>query len=239
MIGTLGLAFLAGVLTILSPCVLPLVPLAIGAAASEHRLGPLALVGGLTLSFVTIGLFVATVGFAIGLDADVFRAVAATLMIVFGLILLVPAAQARFAVAAGPVGNWAGKRLDMVSRTGVMGQFLVGLLLGAVWAPCVGPTLGATSVLAARGESLASVALTMAAFGVGAAAPLLLLGMLSREALMRWRTRLMETGRGAKIALGFLLLVIGVAVLTGIDKSVETALVDASPEWLTALTTRF
>lgn len=239
MIGTLGLAFIAGVLTILSPCVLPLVPLALGAAASEHRLGPLALVGGLTLSFVAVGLFVATVGFAIGLDADVFRAVAAVLMIAFGLILLVPAAQARFAVAAGPVGNWAGERLDTVSRAGLTGQFLVGLLLGAVWAPCVGPTLGATSVLAARGENLGSVALTMVVFGVGTATPLLLLGMLSREALVRWRTRLMETGRGAKMALGLLLLIIGVAVLTGLDKSVETALVDASPEWLTALTTRF
>ena len=239
MIGTLGLAFLAGVLTILSPCVLPLVPLALGAAASEHRLGPIALVGGLTLSFVAIGLFVATIGFAIGLDADVFRAVAATLMIVFGLVLIVPAAQARFAVAAGPVGNWAGERLDTVSRTGLTGQFLVGLLLGAVWAPCVGPTLGATSVLAARGESLGTVALTMVSFGVGAAAPLLLLGMLSREALMRWKTRLMETGRGAKVVLGVLLLIIGAAVLTGLDKSVETALVEASPDWLTALTTRF
>ncbi|MFC3695806.1 cytochrome c biogenesis CcdA family protein [Chenggangzhangella methanolivorans] len=239
MIGTLGLAFLAGVLTILSPCVLPLVPLALGAAASEHRMGSIALVGGLTLSFVAIGLFVATVGFAIGLDADVFRAVAATLMIVFGLVLIVPAAQARFAVAAGPIGNWAGERLDTVFRTGLAGQFLVGLLLGAVWAPCVGPTLGATSVLAARGENLGTVALTMVTFGVGAAAPLLLLGMLSREALVRWKTRLMETGRGAKVVLGVLLLVIGAAVLTGVDKSVETALVEASPDWLTALTTRF
>jgi cytochrome c biogenesis protein CcdA len=239
MIGTLGLAFLAGVLTILSPCVLPLVPLVLGAATSEHRLGPFALVAGLTLSFVAIGLFVATLGFAIGLDAEVFRAIAAALMIAFGLLLLAPAAQAQFALAAGPVGNWAGRRLDAASRTGVTGQFLVGLLLGAVWAPCVGPTLGATSVLAARGENLASVALTMGVFGVGAAAPLLLLGTLSREGLARWRNRLTETGRGGKIALGLLLLVVGAAVLTGFDKTVETRLVDASPDWLTALTTRF
>ncbi|MGA0532438.1 cytochrome c biogenesis CcdA family protein [Hansschlegelia sp. KR7-227] len=239
MIGTLGLAFLAGVLTILSPCVLPIVPLALGAAASRHRLGPLALVAGLTLSFVAIGLFVATAGFAIGLDADLFRAVAAALMIVFGVILLVPATQAQFALAARPVGDWAGRRLDTASRTGVTGQFLVGLLLGAVWAPCVGPTLGATSVLAARGENLAGVALTMAVFGIGAAAPLLLLGTLSREALARWRTRLTETGRGGRTALGLLLLVVGAAVLTGVDKTVETWLVEVSPDWLTALTTRF
>ena len=239
MTGTLGLAFLAGVLTILSPCVLPLVPLALGAAASEHRLGPVALAAGLTLSFVAIGLFVATIGFSIGLDADVFRAVAATLMIAVGAVLLLPAAQARFATAAGPVGNWAGERLDAVSRAGLGGQFVVGLLLGAVWSPCVGPTLGAASVLAAQGKDLGVVAATMTAFGVGAATPLLLLGLLSREALMRWRSRMMAGGRMAKMALGALFVVIGVAVLAGIDKKVEAALVDASPAWLTNLTTRF
>ncbi len=239
MIGTLGLAFLAGVLTILSPCVLPLVPLALGAAASEHRLGPAALAAGLTLSFVAIGLFVATIGFSIGLDADVFRAVAATLMIAVGAVLLLPAAQARFATAAGPVGTWAGERLDAVSRAGLGGQLVVGLLLGAVWSPCVGPTLGAASVLAAQGKDLGVVAATMVAFGVGAATPLLLLGVLSREALMRWRSRMMAGGRMAKMALGALFVVIGVAVLAGIDKKVEAGLVDASPAWLTNLTTRF
>lgn len=239
MIGVLGLAFLAGVLSILSPCVLPLVPLALGAAASEHRFGPFALVVGLTSSFVAIGLFVATVGFSIGLDADVFRVIAAAVMIVFGVILLVPAAQAKFALATGPAGHWAGERLDTVSRAGLGGQFVVGLLLGAVWSPCVGPTLGAASVLAAQGKDLASVALTMVVFGVGAATPLLLLGVLSREALMRWRARLMETGRGAKAILGVLLVVIGLAVVSGVDKRVETQLVDASPDWLTAITTRF
>ena len=239
MMGTLGLAFLAGVLTILSPCVLPLVPLALGAAASEHRLGPAALAAGLTLSFVAIGLFVATIGFSIGLDADVFRAVAATLMIAVGAVLLLPAAQARFATAAGPVGNWAGERLDAVSRAGLGGQFVVGLLLGAVWSPCVGPTLGAASVLAAQGKDLGVVTATMVAFGVGAATPLLLLGVLSREALMRWRSRMMAGGRMAKMALGALFVVIGLAVLAGIDKKVEAGLVDASPAWLTSLTTRF
>lgn len=239
MLGALGLAFVAGVLTILSPCVLPLVPLALGAAASEHRLGPAALAAGLTISFVAIGLFVATVGFSIGLDADVFRAVAATLMIAVGAVLLLPAAQARFATAAGPVGNWAGERLDAVSHAGLGGQFVVGLLLGAVWSPCVGPTLGAASVLAAQGKDLGVVAATMTAFGVGAATPLLLLGLLSREALARWRSRMTAGGRMAKMALGALFVVIGVAVLAGVDKKVEAGLVDASPAWLTDLTTRF
>jgi cytochrome c-type biogenesis protein len=127
MITTLGLALLAGVLTALSPCVLPLLPIVLGTAQSEHRLGPIALAAGLALSFAAIGLFVATIGFAAGLDTGVFRAISAMLLIAVGILLLVPKLQAQFALAASPV---------------------LGLLLGAVWSPCVGPTLGATSILA-------------------------------------------------------------------------------------------
>ena len=94
MIATLGLAFLAGVLSVLSPCVLPLLPIVLGTAASEHRLGPVALAVGLALSFVAIGLFVATIGFAAGLDTDVFRAISAALLIAVGLVLLMPKLQA-------------------------------------------------------------------------------------------------------------------------------------------------
>jgi cytochrome c biogenesis protein CcdA len=238
-LGTLGLAFLAGTLSVLSPCVLPLVPIMLGTAASEHRLGPLALAAGLAISFTTIGLFVATIGFAAGLDTDLFRTVSAILLIGVGVLLLVPRLQEQFAVAAGPVSQWAGGTLDNFAATGLPGQFGLGLLLGAVWSPCVGPTLGAASLLAAKGENLGEVALTMLAFGIGAALPLLLLGFLSREAMQRWRGRLLDAGKGGKALLGVLLLAIGLLIATGLDKRLEAALVDASPDWLTNLTTRF
>jgi cytochrome c biogenesis protein CcdA len=237
--GTLGLALLAGVLSVLSPCVLPLLPIVLGTAASEHRLGPLALAAGLALSFVTIGLFVATIGFAVGLDSDVFRAVSGALLIAVGALLLVPRLQTQFATAAGPVSNWVEQRFNGFTAAGLGGQFALGLLLGAAWSPCVGPTLGAASLLAAKGEDLAQVALTMFAFGVGAALPLALIGLLSREAMMRWRGRLMEAGQGGKALLGALLVAIGLLVATGLDKRLEAKLVELSPAWLTELTTRF
>ena len=239
MIGTLGLAFLAGVLSVLSPCVLPLLPIVLGTAASEHRIGPIALAAGLALSFVTIGLFIATVGFAIGLDADVFRAISAMLLIAIGLVLLVPKLQAQFALVASPVGNWVDERLGGFGTGGFGGQFALGLMLGGVWSPCVGPTLGAASILAAKGENLGQVALTMFVFGLGAALPLMLLGFLSREAMRRWRGRMMEAGKGGKMLLGVVLVAIGLIVATGLDKRIETMLIDASPAWLTELTTRF
>ncbi|MGD9543141.1 MAG: cytochrome c biogenesis CcdA family protein [Methylocystis sp.] len=236
--GAIGVAFVAGLLSTLSPCVLPLLPLVLGAAAAEHRYAPVLLALGVAISFVAIGVFVATIGFAVGLDGESLRFVAAGLLIGLGVIMLAPALQARVAAAGGPLSD----RLNAAfggTQSGMFGQFGVGLLLGAVWSPCVGPTLGAASVLAARGEDLAAVTATMAAFGIGTAAPLMLLGTLSRQAMACWRDRLLTVGKSAKQALGASLILIGGLILTGYDKTLEAALVTASPEWLTQLTTRF
>jgi hypothetical protein len=79
----------------------------------------------------------------------------------------------------------------------------------------------------------------MLAFGLGAALPLAALGLLSREAVIRWRTRLLSGGTYAKAAFAGVLVAIGVLVLSGLDRRVETLFVDQSPQWLTDLTTRF
>jgi cytochrome c-type biogenesis protein len=245
MLATLGLAFLAGVLSTLSPCVLPLLPVVLGAAASAHRLGPLALALGLAGAFVVVGLFVATIGFSIGIDADVFRLIAAALMIVIGAVLIVPLFQSRLALAAGPVSNWANERLAGLSgarlagQAGLAGQFGIGVLLGVAWSPCVGPTLGAASLLASQEQELPRVAATMLVFGFGAASPLLIVGIVSRVAMLRIRDHLRSAGQHLKLALGLAFMVIGTAIVTGADQRIETVLVDASPQWLTDLTTRY
>lgn len=229
-------AFAAGSLSILSPCVLPLVPVVLGTAASKGRYGPILLAAGLVLSFVVIGMFVSLVGFSIGLDGKFFRLISAVMLIAIGLLLAVPFLQRQFAVASGPVGNWVDQRFGGGEAGG---QFGVGLLLGAVWSPCVGPTLGAASLLAAQGHNLGQVAITMISFGLGVAVPLVIIGMMSREVLMRWRARMLSSGSVVKSVLGALFIFTGVMIVSGQDKFLEAALVDASPEWLTALTTRF
>ncbi|MBB5052365.1 cytochrome c biogenesis protein CcdA [Afipia massiliensis] len=235
----IALAFAAGLLSILSPCVLPLLPIVLGAAVTQHRWGPLALAAGLAISFTGLGLLIAVAGFSLGLDANVFRVVAAIIMIAMGLVLLMPAWQTRLATAGGPVSDWTDRTFGGFSGSGLSGQFAMGLLLGAVWSPCVGPTLGAASLLASQGRDLAQVAVTMVAFGLGAALPLAILGLLSRSALMRMRWRMLSAGQFGKALLGVALLLIGIGIVTGADKWIETALVNASPAWLTDLTTRF
>lgn len=238
-IASLGLAFLAGLVSIFSPCVLPLLPIVLGTAVSEHRLGPAALAAGLASSFLVVGLFVATIGFSLGLDSELFGTVAAILLVVVGVLLVVPVLQARLSLAAAPLANWAERRFGGRAKQGLTGQFGVGVLLGAVWTPCVGPTVGAASVLAAQGRDLIQVALTMLVFAVGTALPMLLLGRLSREALMRRRGSLLDTGTRGKTVLGLVLVATGALILTGYDKPVEAALLRLTPEWFTSMATGF
>jgi cytochrome c biogenesis protein CcdA len=235
----LALAFLAGLLSILSPCVLPLVPIVLGSAVASHRHGALALAAGLALSFTLIGLLLAVAGFSLGIDAGMFRAAAAAIMIGLGAILLMPSWQARLAAAGSPLSGWADRQFGGAASSGLGGQFAIGLLLGAVWSPCVGPTLGAASLLASQGRDLPTVALTMALFGLGAVLPLVLLGQVSRVTLMGVRDRLLSAGKLGKSLLGAALIVIGIAIVSGADKKIEAILVEVSPQWLTELTTRF
>jgi len=239
LIGALALAFAAGVLSVLSPCVLPILPIVLGAALTDRKAGLVALAAGLSISFVTVGMLVATIGYSLGLDANVFRYVAVSLMVAIGVVLMLPQLQTQLAAANAPLANWTDRHFGSQRRTGISGQFWIGVLLGAVWSPCVGPTLGAASLLAAQGRNLPQVAITMFVFGIGAALPLLLLGLLSREAMARWRIRLRSAGQVTKVGLGIVFVAIGALLLTGLDKSIEAALVAASPQWLTDLTTRF
>jgi cytochrome c-type biogenesis protein len=122
---------------------------------------------------------------------------------------------------------------------GLRGQFGIGLLLGTVWSPCVGPTLGVASVLAAQGRSLGLVALTMLFFGLGSAIPLIALGLVSREAMMRWRQRLLSTATSGKIALGSVLVVSGLLVLLHLDRALESWFVRVAPSFLLDLSGRY
>jgi cytochrome c-type biogenesis protein len=237
--GTYGLSFLAGVLSILSPCVLPLVPILVGTAITTHRFGPYALALGLAISFTVVGVFIATIGASIGIDQEVFRHVAAVLLITFGVVLVSNTLQEKFARLTAGIGGSGNDLLNKISTESLTGQFLLGLLLGIIWSPCVGPVLGATITLASQGTNLAHVTVVMALFGLGAGLPLILLGLLSQKAMMQVRSKLFTVGKIGKTILGSILLLLGVLIITGIDKELEAFLVANSPDWLIALTTRY
>jgi cytochrome c-type biogenesis protein len=236
---TYGLGLIAGALSTLSPCVLPLLPVLIASAVNAHRWGTVALGSGLALSFMIVGIVFATLGASLGLDPEAFRWIGAVMLAIFGLILLVPKLSDWFAQGTAILSNSGNRLLARVTFGGLAGQFLIGALLGVVWSPCVGPTLGAATTLASQGKNLGQIALLMLIFGVGAAAPLVVLGSMTRAGMMKIRGRLLTGGKYGKQLLGLVILGLGVIIATGFDKSFEAWILDHSPAWLTAVTTKY
>lgn len=234
---TYGTALAAGGLSTLSPCVLPLVPILLTSAVLAHRFGVVALAVGLALSFTAIGVLIASVGVAAGVDSSIIRNVGAVILLVLGAILLSPMAQEKLASRTSGISNAGNDLLSRIKLEGLSGQFIVGLLLGVVWTPCVGPTLGTAVTLASQGTNLSQVSIVMLLFGIGAASPLIILGTLSREALIRVRGKLMATGKRGKQALGIALLLVAALILTGADKVFEAWITSIAPAWWIELTT--
>jgi cytochrome c-type biogenesis protein len=227
------LALVAGVFGVLSPCVWPLVPVVTSSAAMSGRSGPLYLAAGLSLSFAAAGTLLTLLLVSTGLDPELFRWVAAVLLVVVGLTLVLRR-----------LNDWATFRLSALTsrlRMGgsdsrsAPGQFGVGALLGVVWLPCVGPTLGAAIALASMGQSMAMAFIVMLAYGIGTAGVLLLAGLVSGRVLARWRPLALSTGGTGKKLLGWSLLILGLLVLTGIDKYLEALAVDFVPSWVFSL----
>ncbi|AZP12935.1 cytochrome c biogenesis CcdA family protein [Undibacterium parvum] len=228
---SVSIALVAGVLSVLSPCVWPLVPIVMTSASGQSRLGPIYLALGLSLSFAIAGAFLSFILLNLGLNPDAFRSVAAVLMVLVGLILVVK-----------PLADWINQQMSMLSSrfdignsSNSLGQFGVGLLLGLVWLPCVGPTLGAAIAVASIGQDLGMAFLVMFAFGIGTAFALLLAAFVSGQVLKRVRPGLFSRVASAKIVLGYLLIVLGGMILVGLDKTLAIYANQMLPDWAISL----
>ncbi len=228
----LVLGYGAGLLTLLNPFILPILPIVLAAALEAGRAGPVALAAGMGVAFVALGLAVAAAGPALGLTAGTVAQAGAVLMAGFGLVLLLPAAAARFAAATGGFAARADARLEGVDRGGLSGQFLGGALLGAVWSPCVGPTLGGAIGLAAAGGSLAAAGAVLAAFALGVATVMLALAFGARAALARHRHAMQVLALRARPILGAVFLATGLALAFRLHHLAEAWLLDRMPGWL-------
>jgi cytochrome c-type biogenesis protein len=233
------LATLAGGLTILSPCILPIAPVVLTSALTQHKFGPLALSLGLGLSFALVGVALALGEAAFGFDGDVVRQIGGVAMLVVGALTFLPKSVDVFSLAAGPVSTWAAQTAAPIKGDGLAGQFGLGALLALVWSPCVGPTLGAAFALSSQGQNLAMAGATMLAFGLGASGALLALGYLVRGSIKQHRPTLNALSKHGRTILGVSMLVVGILVLTKLDEAFGRFIVTASPDWIVTLTTRF
>ena len=199
-------------------------------AAASGRTGPVYLTAGLSLAFALAGTLLSLLLVSTGLDPELFRFLSGALLLAVAAVLL-----------NERLGQWVNLRLSLVTRRFRLGgddprtpagQFGIGLLLGLVWLPCVGPTLGAAIALAASGQQLGMAFLIMAAYGLGTGGVLLVAGLLSHRALVRLRPQVLAGAARAKKLLGWTLVLLGTLVLTGMDKRLEATAVGWLPDWM-------
>ncbi|ODT65546.1 MAG: hypothetical protein ABS75_31215 [Pelagibacterium sp. SCN 63-23] len=229
------LAYAAGLLTLINPCVLPLLPLIGASALARHRLAPLAMAGGMAASFTLAGLGAFALTRALGLPQEAITLGAGWAMLGFGLIMLTPPLQTQFSRLAGATAAGSTRLLGQVEGRGLWGEAAAGMLLGLAWSPCIGPTLGGAIGLAAQGEDLIQAGLIMGFFALGAASIVLLLAYGTRAALSGRRATLMRLAPHAKTILGISLLAVGLAIILRIDRLVEAWALGVLPAWLVDL----
>jgi cytochrome c-type biogenesis protein len=225
-------AYLAGLLTLINPCVLPVLPIVLASALQADRLGPVALAAGMATSFVILGLTFAVAGQVLGVSDRALSRIGAIVMIGFGLALLVPRLNGAFATVTAGLASRADTQTDAVNRSGLAGQALGGALLGMVWSPCIGPTLGGAISLASQGQSIPWAGAVMTAFAAGVVTVILALAYGARAALARRRAFFRTFATAAKPVMGVAFVAIGLMILTGANLRLEAWLVEAMPIWL-------
>lgn len=231
--------YIAGLLTLINPCVLPVLPIAIASSFSAHKHGPLALTAGMSIAFVTLGVLVSSVGYSIGLDEDIIAQGAAVMMIIFGSVLLIPQMNERFAMATAGFSSKADMTMNDIEGNGLRSQFMGGILLGAIWSPCIGPTLGGAISLASQGSNLLYAASIMTAFAMGISTVILLLAYGARNAIKQRQETLRKLAAKAKPIMGITFILVGLMIFFKFHHVIEIALLDIMPDWLLELSVKF
>lgn len=233
----LGLSLLAGSLTTLSPCVFPILPLVIGGAVQANRLAPIAMGVGMALSFALIGILLGALGPVLDIDSDSIRLFGAWLLISFGLVMLIPALNRRFTEWMLPIASSANAASARLDGSSLSGAFLLGGVLGLVWSPCSGPLLASALTLVASEGGAWQGGIILGLFGIGAAIPLVAVAYASRRGFSVARGWVLQRIDLIKKAFGVLILLTGIAILSGADKWLEARIVTLLPDaWIRATT---
>lgn len=234
----IALALASGVLTIIAPCIVSLLPIMLGSSLGHHRLRPLVIVLGMVSSFTAFGLFFAFFSRFLGLSRFQLRDVSVVLIFLFGLSLLFPHAYDRI-VAALQSGY---SRLRMAARGGVplpskppknrqglWGGFTLGASMGLAWTPCSGPILGLILTIGASQQEFWRPLILFLAYALGAGIPMLVIGYGGQFIVgrVRWLATKAELIR--RIA-GGVLTVVALAMVWGFDKEIETRLFNLFPD---------
>ncbi len=223
-------AFLAGVSTIAAPCILPILPVVLSAGISGGKQRPLGIVTGLIASFTFFTLSLSYLARQFGISPDILRTSAIVVLLLFGLLMVVPQLFTQFEVF---VGRIIPQKTTRSNRTDFWGGMLVGLSLGLVWTPCVGPIIASVITLAATSSvTLGSIFITLAyAFGTGV--PLIIL-IYGGQGLMR-RVKVLSKNSGTiQRIFGIIMVLTALGMTFGIDRTLQAELLAKIPSSFSA-----
>jgi cytochrome c biogenesis protein CcdA/thiol-disulfide isomerase/thioredoxin len=235
MILLLAFAFLAGFVTILAPCIWPLLPIVLSSsAAGKSHKRPLGITLGIMLSFTFFTLAISFLVSIFNLDPNLIRLFAVVVLVFLGLSMVIPALS-RFTESW--VSRFAGKfgRTGQSQGSDFSSGFVTGLALGVVWTPCSGPILASIATLAATGQVSFQVILVTLAYVIGVGIPLFIFAYGGQRVVGRTRFLSRYTGRIQQV-FGILILLTAVAIYTNYDKVIQVKLLDLIPGYSSALT---
>lgn len=234
---SIGITYAAGVLTSLSPCVLPLLPMVVGGAMQRHPAAPLLMGIGMTTAFAVAGWILGALGPAMGLDAAWVHHAAAISLIVFGLALWIDPLANLVSRLVQPIALSADRLAGEVGHQSAAAALFFGGLLGLAWSPCAGPMLVSSLALVATGRDAGLGALLLGLFGLGAATPLVMAAYASRAGFSRLKGWALGHSAGLRRGFGLLAVASGIFIATGLDRLIAEHLVGVLPDaWLELIT---
>jgi cytochrome c biogenesis protein CcdA len=222
-------AYIAGVVTILSPCILPLLPIILSSsfAGIKDQMRPYGIVIGFILSFTILTLFLTSFVRIFGINQDLLRILAAVIIAIFGISLLVPQIQKYSEILFSKLSS----RVPQVSNhQGFWGGIIIGLSLGALWTPCVGPILASVITLALSESVTLNALLITLSYALGTATVMLIILKLGSKLFVRVPWLLSKSSLIQKI-FGVLMILLSIAIIYGADRSFQTFVLDSTP-WL-------
>lgn len=225
-------AFLAGIVTILSPCILPILPIVLSSSVVGGKRKPFGVVIGFILSFTFFTLFLSTIVKATGISADSLRFLSVIIIAGFGLSFLIPQFQLLLEKLFSKLSNSIPKTKV---KDGFLGGVVIGLTLGLLWTPCVGPILASVISLALSGSVSGSAFLITLAYALGTAIPMFLVMYGGRELLNRNQWFLKNTGNIQKV-FGIIMIITAAGIYFNIDRHFQTFILNTFPQYGSGLT---
>jgi cytochrome c biogenesis protein CcdA/thiol-disulfide isomerase/thioredoxin len=225
-------AFIGGVVTILSPCILPILPLVLSSSVVGGKKRPLGVVTGFILSFTFFTLFLTSLVKIVGIPADSLRTFSVVVILLFGVSIIIPSVQLLIEKLFTKLSRFTPKP---TSDTGFVGGLLVGLSIGLIWTPCVGPILASVISLAITGSVTGSAFFITLAYAIGTAIPMLAIVHGGRNLLTKvpWLTK---NTQEIQRFFGFLMILTAVGIHFNVDREFQVYILDKFPNYGAGLT---